>query len=306
MKKDTLPPLDIKTISLALDASPYSIAALDEAVEVAYRLGAKLNAICVEDINMIRAASVPYAVTVSPYSIGAKMQPKLMDSLIKVQTKAAARALEYATKNKKVSCALTIKRGIIEKEVISEAGKSDILVLGWAGWQAADFYFSNHPATGQSRFNFPVSRIVKMGTSVRSIIKNVSVPTLILHGRISDACMLGVFFDKSRASEENLSYSLRIFDHLFSYCKKGKDFSGIEVFITDKSLGTKANNLLKLRPDIKSKVTVLMANDIHSSLLSHIKDKEINLLSLSKSSSLVTTDNLRIFDRVASSLLITV
>ncbi|HHP7234546.1 MAG TPA: universal stress protein, partial [Desulfobacterales bacterium] len=58
----------IERILVALDASPASVSALQTAVELAARLGARLVGLFVEDMNLLRVTQLPFAREISLFS----------------------------------------------------------------------------------------------------------------------------------------------------------------------------------------------------------------------------------------------
>ena len=64
----TLPTETIRRITVALDASASSLAALEAALDLAAQWGAEVEGIFVEDINLLRWASLPFAVEVGHVS----------------------------------------------------------------------------------------------------------------------------------------------------------------------------------------------------------------------------------------------
>ena len=297
----------IKHIALALDASPYSIAALDEAVLLAERLDAELTAICIEDINMINAIQQPYSLTVTPFAKSMKIDNhKMIDDMMKVQTGEARRALEYATKNHKIKYELVIKRGFIAEEVIKASENADIVILGWAGWQAADFYFSNSSFGKHCRFDFPINRAVKIGSSVCSVVSKLKVSGLILHSPISHACSMSVFYDGSDDAKKNLYMAEEAFRLLFSYCKKGSEHTAFEVLITDEAY-RKEVRILLAELKIKGSIIVLDKNKPLEQMALIVKASETNLLVISAKSSILNDirSALKEFDAVSTSILLT-
>ncbi len=297
----------IKNIALALDASPYSIAALDEAVLLAERLDAKLTAICIEDINMINAIQQPYSLTVTPFSKSLKInKDKMINDMMKVQTGAVQKALDYATKNHKIKYELIVKRGIIADEVINAAKNADILILGWAGWKAADFYFASSSFGKHYRFDFPVNKAVKIGSSVCSIIEKLNVPGLVLHNSISDSCSMSVYYDGTKDALKNLYMAEEAFRLLFSYCSTNQEKHAFEVLITEQSLMQDVKQILK-QFNLKASVIILDKNKPLEQMALIVKASKTNLLVIHSNSSILknTKIALREFDAVSTSILIT-
>ncbi|MBR7158882.1 MAG: universal stress protein [Alphaproteobacteria bacterium] len=297
----------IKNIALALDASPYSIAALDEAVLLAERLEANLIAICIEDINMINAIQQPYSLTVTPFAKSMKINTnKMIDDMMKVQTGAVRKALEYATKSHKIKYELVIRRGIIVDEVIKASENADILILGWAGWKAADYYFAGTSCSKHGRFDFPVNRAVNIGSSVCSILNKLEVPALVLHNPISESCAMSVYYDGSEEAKKNLHMAEEAFRLLFAYCTKNDERTAFEVLITDESL--RAEVMQKLSElNIKGSIIVLDKTKPLEQMALIIKASNTTLLVISANSPVLTDihESLQKFNATSASILLT-
>jgi nucleotide-binding universal stress UspA family protein len=124
----------IRRILVAVDASPLSLAALAAAVGFAGRLGAELEALFVEDINVVRLVAHPYVHT---FSLAAARRQALDDVLIEkmleLQAVAARRALDEAMAATTVRGSFVIRRGRVEAELLAAAAAFDLVCLGWSG-----------------------------------------------------------------------------------------------------------------------------------------------------------------------------
>lgn len=308
---------DIKKIAIALDASPYSIAALDEAVLLAEYLNAEVKVLCVEDINMIRAAEQPYSVSISPFNYSNKIATNMVSNLMRVQTNSARNALIYSVRGKKVKSSFEVKRGQIAEEVLKHSSLSDILVMGWAGWQASTSYFKGQTAKKQKRFAFPTSRMVKMGSSVSSVFYRSKIPCLVLRGAISDACFMSIFYDGSAEAKRNLSVAVNFFNLFLVYCKPSKDKVFLEVLITDNEqknyVATQIDALKQtlraeeIELEQKTEITLLDRSNLLASIVLAVSGKRTNLFAISGQSIIFNTNKeaIKIFNYMTSSLLVT-
>lgn len=124
----------IRRILVAVDASPLSLAAADAACRLAGRLGAAVEAVFVEDINVVRLVAHPFVHTIS---LAAARRQSADDTLIgkalELQVAAARRALEAALAASGAQGGFTVRRGRVEAEVLSAARGGDLICLGWSG-----------------------------------------------------------------------------------------------------------------------------------------------------------------------------
>jgi nucleotide-binding universal stress UspA family protein len=124
----------IRRIVVAVDASPLSQAAVAAAVALATRLDAEVDAVFVEDINIVRLASHPYVHTFSLTAARrAAMDDSLIEKALQLQGVAARRSLEQASGDCVVKGSFTTRRGRVAAEIIAAAHGADLICLGWHG-----------------------------------------------------------------------------------------------------------------------------------------------------------------------------
>ncbi|MGD2145993.1 MAG: universal stress protein [Anaerolineae bacterium] len=121
----------IRRILIALDASQHSLAALRAAAVLASSLEAELQALFVEDTNLLRAAGLPMAKELEyPFASHAQMHPKRMERQLRAQASQARRALASICAREHVEWTFQVVRGSVAAKVIEEAAKADLLCLG--------------------------------------------------------------------------------------------------------------------------------------------------------------------------------
>lgn len=124
----------IRRILVAVDASPLSLVAVAAAAELARRLDAELNALFVEDINLVRLSAHP---EVHTFSLQAARRHQLAEGVIEtamqLQCLTARRALEEAAVRSEVRGTFAVRRGLVDLELLEAAGGADLVCLGWSG-----------------------------------------------------------------------------------------------------------------------------------------------------------------------------
>lgn len=124
----------IRRILVAVDASPLSLAAAEAACRLAGRTGAPVEALFVEDINVVRLVAHPFVHTIS---LAAARRQSADDTLIgkalELQLVAARRALEGALAASGAQGGFSVRRGRVEAEVLAAAHAGDLICLGWSG-----------------------------------------------------------------------------------------------------------------------------------------------------------------------------
>ncbi len=128
----------IRRILVAMDASPQSLAALLAAVELGVKLEAQLLGLFVEDIELLRLASSPYArELLLPAAREAPLDRAGMERKLKAQAELARKALAMAADRAKVKWAFRVARGSVPSEVLAAAAGCDLVALGRRGWSLA-------------------------------------------------------------------------------------------------------------------------------------------------------------------------
>jgi nucleotide-binding universal stress UspA family protein len=120
----------IRRIAVTLDALDLSVVALDQAVRLAGRMGAQLEGIFVEDIDLLQLAELPFLREVrrSSRSVEA-MDPARMEQEFRVLARRAERLLGEQAARHNVSWSFRIWRGHIDSVLLSAAMEVDILAL---------------------------------------------------------------------------------------------------------------------------------------------------------------------------------
>lgn len=127
-------PPPFRRILVAVDASPLSQAATDLACRLSKRWQTPVDAVFVEDINIVRLVAHPFVHTIS---LAAARRQSADDTLIgkalELQAIAARRALDAALATTGGHGTFTVRRGRVEAEVLEAGQGCDLLCLGWSG-----------------------------------------------------------------------------------------------------------------------------------------------------------------------------
>lgn len=141
--------LVIRRILVALDASSHSLAALEEAANLAASMEAELMGLFIEDINLIRLASLPFARQIS-YPSGAEesLDPGRLERELKVRGEHARKALAAAAERAQRPWSFRTVRGEITAEILTAAEPADVVFWGKAGWSPPQPRFLGSAALG--------------------------------------------------------------------------------------------------------------------------------------------------------------
>ncbi len=124
----------IQRILVLLDTSANSWAALELAAEVAARRGAELLGLFIEDIDLVRSASLPFAQELSLTSATTRpLDPSYVEQRLKRQAIQIRQALDRAAQRRSVHWSFQVRRGRVTSEVLAYTSSTDLLVLGKQG-----------------------------------------------------------------------------------------------------------------------------------------------------------------------------
>lgn len=123
------PPIGL-TIRVALDSATASPQLVRAAVHLAAEMGAAIEGVLIEDINLIRLAALPFARLISPHSpteeliAGARMERDL-----RVHARKIERLLTETALLENVESSFRIVRGTVEHEIRAAAAGADLLAI---------------------------------------------------------------------------------------------------------------------------------------------------------------------------------
>ena len=120
----------IRHIVATLDASDSGRPALETAVRLAAILGAELEGVFVEDINLIRLAGLPFLREVRPWSLAEEdISTQRMQRELRTLARHAERMLAQAAREMGVPWSFQVWRGRAEAASLARAFGADILSL---------------------------------------------------------------------------------------------------------------------------------------------------------------------------------
>lgn len=161
----------VRRILVAVDASPYSVTALEAAVDLAMRFQAELLGLYVEDINLVRLAQLPFAREVGLFSAEVRrLDVSEVERQMRGQQVHVRRIFQGTSERAQVHGSFRVTRGSVTQEVAMAASAADVLVLGRAGWS--------------------LLRRGRLGTTARAIVARAPSMALLLP---RSSCVAGPF-----------------------------------------------------------------------------------------------------------------
>lgn len=128
------PAAPIRRILLALDTVSQSLASLEAATTFAARLDAELQALFVEDINLLHAAALPFAREMRLTSATKRLlQDQDMERALRAEAARAQAALAAAATRLNVRWSFRVARGQVAAQVCAAAMETDLVALTFTG-----------------------------------------------------------------------------------------------------------------------------------------------------------------------------
>lgn len=122
-----------RRILVCLDASPASLAALEAALLLATEIDAELDALYVEDDNMLRFAGLPFTRVVDAYSPGPRqVEPVDVERALRLQAQRMRRLVAEAA-GTRIAWSFRVVRGDVGRVVLEAARDAELLTLGFVG-----------------------------------------------------------------------------------------------------------------------------------------------------------------------------
>lgn len=185
------PSLAIQRILVALDASTYSLAALEAAAELAAGQRAELVGLFVEDENLMHLAGLPFAREMrAPSARHKSIDSDEMEHELRLQASQARRALESVAVRFGVSWSFHTVRGQVTATLLAAALEADMLAMG--------------------RVSRPFSSRSRLGSTARAAMTKMDRSLLLMpHGSNLSYPIL-VTYDGSAAAGKALEAAARM------------------------------------------------------------------------------------------------
>lgn len=132
----TNPPnaVETKRILVTLDTSARGQAALKAAIQLALHTSAELEGLFVEDEDLVRLASLPFAREVDFTSAAPRaLQLVNMERALRAAAEETQQAFTEALRRVNLHCVFRIERGTVTQASLATAGKVDLVVIGQQG-----------------------------------------------------------------------------------------------------------------------------------------------------------------------------
>ncbi len=182
---------DVRRILVALDASEHSLAALDAAAAMAARMHAELAGLYVEDADLLRAVSLPFARELSAYGGSHRaVSSASMERTLRARATRIRRTLEAAAERAGVEWSFRTARGRVATELLSAAEGADMLVVGKA--------------------SVATTRRIRVGSVTRKVVRDARRTVMILQrGGVIGRPVL-VWYDGGEAGRRALRTAARL------------------------------------------------------------------------------------------------
>jgi len=187
----TTPERPLRRILIALDASPHSEAALNEAVQFAAHFGAELRGLFVEDIDLLRSADLPMAREVRSFVLPARaMNRGRMRRQLRRQAERAEQLLQAAARRGDVEYAFDVVRGRVTRTLLEAAADADLIALG-------------KTSSGRSSRR-------RLGSTAHHVLRRASRSVLVLREAPPPDQSIMVYYDGTETAESALKLAVAL------------------------------------------------------------------------------------------------
>lgn len=213
----------VRRILVALDASTQSLAALKTAVILAAEMGADLEGLFVEDVNLLRVATLPVARRILyPSGEEEPLDSSLMERELKLLARHAQESLATLAGRSGIRWSFRVVRGKVTVEILAAASGSDLLTVGRSGWSLA--------------------RKMQLGSTAQNAAINAPKALLLVKRPLAVDRPVMVFFDGSTLGERTLKAASRF---AFAFRSRLIVFLMTESLQNAKALRRQATSIIK-------------------------------------------------------------
>ncbi len=182
---------NINRILVALDSSQVNRSTLQAATTLATNLDAELNALFVEDINLLRLAELPNArEVVYGSSSYRRISVDDMERSIHTQTVRLRKLVETISQQSEMEITFDVQRGNVADLVCSASEQTDLLIIG-----------KNTQRLRQS---------LKVGSITQTILSSASCNLMVLQHGATLERPVAVFFSGSMGSHKAMQLAIQI------------------------------------------------------------------------------------------------
>jgi len=183
--------LAVHRILVALDESEGGAAALEAAVLLGALLRAELEAVFVEDLNLLRLARLPFARELLGASAAQRpLDPTTMERALHSQGERLRRRLAVRLQAADLHWSFAVLRGQVAGELLERAKGADLVILGRAGMSPG--------------------RAAALGSTARTLLAAAGCAVLLAHPRAPPAQPVVVVFDASPGARRALALGIRL------------------------------------------------------------------------------------------------
>lgn len=187
---DDSPAPSLHRILVAADGSPHSRAALLAAVRLAASIEGEVEGLFVEDEQLVRAATLPFAAEVRTHSQPpTPLTDRRIERQFRRQAEQAEATLQQAAEQWDVPHTFRVIKGEVARELLSAASDADLLALG-------------KTSTDSSR--------QRLGSTARAVLSKCDRPVLVLRAPADLHARVLTYFDGSAAGERALGLAVRL------------------------------------------------------------------------------------------------
>ena len=130
--------MQFRRIVVAIDGTPTSLAALEATAELASAWGAEVVGLFVEDMNLLRMASLPFAREVGSHSGAHRaINPGQFEREFRSQADRARNTLWYIAERYRLTASFQTARGSVNAELLKAMSEADMLSMGKGGQSVA-------------------------------------------------------------------------------------------------------------------------------------------------------------------------